>query len=164
MGLLEIKPHDRVLGIGFGPGAEIERAAKLAACGVVVGVDPSPTMLRQATSRNQRYIHEGRVELRRATMSAIPYPDASFDKAFGINCIQFSPDLLHDLGEIRRVLKPGGLAALAVQPLWKGASDDTAVEVGRDLRTAMTEAGFAGCRIEQRRIWPRTIVCVIGQR
>jgi ubiquinone/menaquinone biosynthesis C-methylase UbiE len=147
LSLLEINPQDRVLGIGFGPGAEIERAAKLAACGFVAGVDPSAVMLRQATRRNQRHIREGRVELRQATMSAIPYPDASFDKLFGINCIQFSRDLLHDLGEIRRVLKSGGLAALAVQPLWRRATDDSAVTIGRDLREAMIEAGFDKCRI-----------------
>jgi ubiquinone/menaquinone biosynthesis C-methylase UbiE len=95
-------------------------------------------------------------------MSAIPYPDSSFNKVFGINCIQFSPDLLHDLGEIRRVLKPGGLAALAVQPVWKEATDATAAEIGENLREAMVEAGFDGCRAEQRRVWPRMIVCVIG--
>jgi ubiquinone/menaquinone biosynthesis C-methylase UbiE len=164
LSLLQVQPQDRVLAVGFGPGVEIQRVAKLAPHGFVAGIDPSAVMLRHATRRNRRQIREGRVELRQATMSDIPYPDGSFDKVFGINCIQFSLDLLHDLGEIRRVLKPGGLAALAVQPLWKGASDDTAVELGWDLRAAMTEAGLAECRIEQRRTWPRMIVCAIGQK
>jgi ubiquinone/menaquinone biosynthesis C-methylase UbiE len=164
LNLLEVQPQDRVLGIGFGPGTEIKCVADRAARGFVAGVDPSEVMVRQASRRNRRHVRNGRVELRQASMSAMPYPDESFDKVFGINCIQFSRDLLHDLGEIRRVLKPGGMAALAVQPLWKGASDDTAEQIGRDLRAAMTEAGFARCRIEKRRVWPRMIVCVIGQR
>ena len=159
---LDVKLDDRVLEIGFGPGTEIQQAAKLATRGFVAGVDPSDVMLRQATRRNRRYIREGRVELRLASMSAIPYANCSFDKVFGINCIQFSPNLPHDLAEIRRVLKPPGLAALAVQPLWKGATDDTAVKIGRDLREAMIEAGFEPCRTEQKRLWPRMIVCVIG--
>lgn len=164
LNLLEVKPEDRVLGIGFGPGAEIARVAQFAKHGFVAGVDLSDVMLRQATRRNHRYIRERRVELTLASMSAIPYPDLSFDKVFGINCIQFSRDLVHDLGEIRRVLKLGGFAALAVQPLWKGATDNTAVKIGHDLREAMIEAGFDECRIEQKRVWPRMIVCVIGHR
>lgn len=162
LSLLDLKLDDRVLEIGFGPGTEIKRSAELAARGFVAGIDPSEVMLRQASRRNRRYIHDGRVELRRASMSAIPYPDGSFDKVFGINCIQFSSDLLHDLGEIRRVLKPGGLAALAVQPLWKGATNATAVEIGRKIREAMVETGFSECGIEQKRLWPRMIVCAIG--
>lgn len=160
--LLDVKPDDRVLEIGFGPGTEIQHVAKLAKRGFVAGIDPSDVMLRQAARRNRRYFRERRVELRLASMSAIPYADCSFDKVFGINCIQFSPDLTHDLGEIRRVLKPGGLTALAVQPLWKGATDDSAVKIGRDLREVMIEAGFDECRIEQKHVWPRMIVCVIG--
>lgn len=164
LSLLDVKPGDRVLEIGFGPGTEIQRVAQLAKRGFVAGIDPSEVMLRQASRRNHAYIREGRVELRLASMSAIRYPDGSFDKVFGINCIQFSPDLLHDLGEIHRVVKPGGLAALAVQPFWKGATDATAVEIGRNLCDAMVEAGFQGCRTEQRRVWPRMIVCAIGHR
>lgn len=104
--------------IGFGPGAEIERAAKLATCGFVAGIDPSPVMLRQATRRNQRYILEGRVELQRATMNAIPYPNTSFDKVFGINCIQFfsrpSPRFGRDSPrvETERACRSGNSAAL----------------------------------------------------
>ena len=120
LGLLDLRRDDRVLEIGFGPGTGIARVAKSVTRGCVAGIDPSEVMFRQESRRNRRLIREGRVELRLASMSSIPYPDSNFHKVFGINCIQFSPDLLHDLGEIRRVLKPGGLPALAVQPLWKG--------------------------------------------
>ena len=160
---LNVQPEDRVLGIGFGPGTEIEWVAKRATRGFVAGLDPSEVMLRQATRRCRRYIREGRVELRQGSMSAIPYPDRSFNKVFGINCIQFSPDLLHDLGEIQRVMKPEGIVVLAVQPLWKGAPDHTAVQIGTDLCEAMSQAGFKNCRLEQRRLWPRLIACAIGQ-
>lgn len=164
LSLLDAKPDDRVLEIGFGPGTEIGLVARLGKRGLVAGIDPSEVMLRQASRRNRAYIREGQVELRLASMSAIPYPDCSFDKAFGINCIQFSPDLLHDLAELRRVLKPGGLAVLAVQPLWKGATDATAVEIAGDLCQAMIGASFIECHIDQKRVWPRMIGCAIGHK
>jgi SAM-dependent methyltransferase len=97
-------------------------------------------------------------------MSAIPYPDCSFDKVFGTNSIQFSRNLLSDLDEIRRILRPGGLAAFSIQPMWKGSTDGKAVEIGSDLKDAMVEAGFGNCKIEQKRTWPRMIVCALGQR
>jgi ubiquinone/menaquinone biosynthesis C-methylase UbiE len=162
LSLLDVRPDDRVLEIGFGPGAAIGKVARLAERGLVAGIDPSEVMLRQASARHRHPIREGRVELNLAAMSAIPYGDCFFDKVFGVNSIQFSRDLPHDLGEIRRVLRPEGLALLAVQPLWKGADDATALEIGRDLRAAMAEAGFVRCSTEQKRIWPRMIVCAAG--
>jgi SAM-dependent methyltransferase len=117
LSLLNVKPDDRVLEIGFGPGTEMRRVAQLAKRGFVAGIDLSEVMLRQASRRNRGYIREGRVELRLASMSAIPYPDGSFDKVFGINCIQFSPDLLHvrrDSPRIEagRLSRTGGTASL----------------------------------------------------
>ena len=46
LGALEIKPHDRVLGIGFGPGAEIQRTAKLAVLPGLCAYYCSPGHLR----------------------------------------------------------------------------------------------------------------------
>jgi SAM-dependent methyltransferase len=86
----------------------VRHVAKLATRGFVAGIDPSEVMLRQASRRNRDYIRNKRVELKLASMSAIPYPDSCFDKVFGTNSIQFTRDLLSDLREICRVLRPGG--------------------------------------------------------
>ena len=163
LSLLEVKPEDRVLEIGFGPGAAIRDVARLATRGLVAGIDLSAVMLRQAGRCNRESIRQGRVELRQAGMSAIPYANGSFDKVFGTNSIQFSRDLVSDLAEIHRVLRPAGLAAFSIQPMWRGGTDAAAVQIGRDLKDAMTEAGFAGCRIEQKDTWPRRTVCVLGR-
>src|SRR5205823_13262293 len=102
-------------------------------------IDPSEVMLRQASCRNRDYIRAERVELKLASMSAIPYADRSFDKVFGTNSIQFSSDLFSDLGEVRRGLRSGGLAAFSVQPMWKGGTDATAVEIGSNLKDGILE-------------------------
>jgi ubiquinone/menaquinone biosynthesis C-methylase UbiE len=80
---LRLQPEDRVLEIGCGPGAAIHDVAKVAMRGFVAGIDPSDVMLRQAAHRNRRDIRRGRVELKLASMSAIPYGDATFDKVLG---------------------------------------------------------------------------------
>jgi len=61
--LLDLQPQDRVLEIGFGPGIGIQRAALLVSEGLVIGIDHSEVMLRQASKRNAAAIAQGRVEL-----------------------------------------------------------------------------------------------------
>lgn len=164
LGLLDIRQNDHVLEIGFGPGVEISRLAEMASRGFIAGIDLSESMLRQATGRNRELIAAGRVELKRASLSAIPYPDNRFDRVVGINSIQFSTDLIHDLFEIRRVLKPEGTVTLAVQPMWKGATDDTTHEVALRLRSAMTDAGFSDLTLFEKTIKPRPVACVTGTK
>ena len=48
--LLEIRPNDRVLEVGFGSGVLIQRVAAAAAC--VAGADLSQEMVEQARARN----------------------------------------------------------------------------------------------------------------
>ena len=55
-------------------------------------------------------------DLRSASMTNIPFPDGSFDCALAVSAMEFVDDIDRACTEIRRVLKPGGLVALAVQP------------------------------------------------
>lgn len=50
--LLGIKPTDRVIELGCGPGVAIAALASQASQGLVVGVDHSEVMIRQASRRN----------------------------------------------------------------------------------------------------------------
>ena len=51
----------------------------------------------------------GRLHVRAATATALPFPDDTFDAAFAsYGAIQFVGDLPRLLGEVRRVLRPGG--------------------------------------------------------
>ena len=112
---LALRPEDSVLEIGSGPGRALALAAARAAKGLVAGVDISEVMVAQARRRNRAAIREGRVELRQAGVSALPYADARFDKALAINSYYFWPQPESDLREVRRVLSPGGTLALGVR-------------------------------------------------
>ena len=160
--LLDLKSHERVLEIGFGPGTDIARASRAAA--FVAGVDHSEAMLRQASQRNRDAIRDGRVELKLGTAAKLPYPDAQFDCVFAINSAQFWKDLPKPLAEIARVLKPGGRVLLAVQPRNKGASEETARQVGFGLNKALTGAGFEDVYCEFREMRPVSTAAVLGRR
>jgi ubiquinone/menaquinone biosynthesis C-methylase UbiE len=160
--LLDLKPADRVLEIGFGSGADIARASATAA--FVAGVDHSDVMVRQAERRNAPAVREGRVDLQLGSAGQLPYPDSHFDKVFAINSAQFWKDITKPLDEIRRVLKPGGWLALAVQPRGKNATDETARQAGIGLSKALTAAGFEEVHCEFQQMRPVATVCVLGRR
>lgn len=80
--LLDIKPNDTVLEIGFGPGIAIGQMADLGLGRQICGIDYSPEMLQQATARNMEAIKSGRVDLRFGSVEHLPFRDNTFDKVF----------------------------------------------------------------------------------
>jgi len=110
-------PGGRFLDAGFGPGNLIALVLRdLGPDGFVGGVDLSADMVRMAGRLNAAAVREGRLDLRRGDVARLPWPDGSFDRASAVNTIYFWPDPLAGLGELRRVLKPGGLAGIALRP------------------------------------------------
>ena len=170
VGLLDIRPTDHVLEIGFGPGHAIRQVATLAAQGRVAGVDFSETMVRQARRRNAAAIATGRVELHQGEASALPYPDNSFDKAFATNVVYFWRDPAANLTEIKRVLKPGGRLALYViakEELAEYKLTQTGVYTlysGDELARLLAQAGFRHARFEIKAERFRTGICALAER
>lgn len=104
-----------VLEVGIGPGPTVSR---LSGGGRrVVGVDVSRRML--AAARTQLAAAQARVRLARATVLSLPFRAGQFDAVVGT----FVVDLLTDrelpvaLGEMTRVLSPGGRLVLGVMEL-----------------------------------------------
>jgi SAM-dependent methyltransferase len=157
--LLNVRPGDHVLEIGFGPGVDILRVSEAAEHGFVAGIDPSSAMVRQAKRRNSVAVEAGLVELLCAPAERIPYPAGSFDKVYAINSLQFC-DLPRALQEIHRVLKAGGLVAAAIQPRSPGATERTVDQVDVALQAGLRAAGFASLKRERKLMKPVSCVCV----
>jgi len=143
--LIEPREGDRILEIGFGPGVAIELLAQGGKPGRVAGIDVSDEMVGQANRRNAAAIARGLVD-------GLPYPDENFDKVLAINSMQAWPDALAGLREIRRVLRPGGLLALAFTP-HSGQKPE-------GLTDKLAAAGFADARLVRR----DELFCVLANR
>ncbi|MDB4894444.1 MAG: hypothetical protein JWN15_706 [Firmicutes bacterium] len=130
--LLNVRADDAILEIGFGPGVSIQLLARLAVRGRVTGVDPSPVMVRQATRRNAAAVRAGRVALQAGSVDALPFADAQFDKVLSVNNIMLWPGPHESLREVYRVLKPGGLLVIALNPRWAKNAGDVE-QMGREL-------------------------------
>jgi ubiquinone/menaquinone biosynthesis C-methylase UbiE len=161
---LDIQPDDRVLEIGFGPGLDIRRASSKAWNGFVAGIDISKVMLGQARHRNKRAIRSGKVELRLGSMDLpLPYPADSFSKVFAINSFQFWGEPDKALLEIKRVLKPGGQLLIAVQPMSKGATEQTALAISEKLQALFEKAGFKKVQVVVVPLRPTPVASVSGE-
>jgi ubiquinone/menaquinone biosynthesis C-methylase UbiE len=159
--LLDVRPNDRVLEIGFGPGLAIREISRAAQQGYVCGIDHSEVMLRQARKRNADGIRRGVVDLRLASVDALPAFDEPFDKILAVNAMMFWGEPVARMEELRRLLRPGGLIALAHQPRGPGASDEAAAARGKEIEAALARAGFAELRIETLHLKP-AVVCALG--
>lgn len=168
--LLDVRPTDHVLEIGFAHGKAIEMSAGLARQGFVAGVDLTETAIRIASRTNERFIRDGKVELKIGSVSAIPYEDGRFDKVCTVNTVYFWPRPNDDLREIRRVIKEGGRLVLAFRGKegsprfgpWGPALNRDDVE---QLATRVRNAGFRDVRVETRRFPGRpTGVAIVAAR
>jgi len=160
--LLDIRPSDRILEIGFGPGVAIALASRLAPNGVVAGVDHSSVMVRQAARRNATGLREGRIDLREGTAGNLPDFDGLFDKIFTINSIHFWTEPIASLRQLRARLKPGGVIAVTLQPRSRTATETTATALAEELVLNLERAGFHACRVETKAARPASIICALG--
>ena len=94
----EVAPK-RVLEVGGGPGELAERIASELGCEVVM-LDISPRMVELAIDRG--------VDAHVGDVQSIPFEDSSFDCAVAAWMLFHVPDIDRGLGELARVLRPGG--------------------------------------------------------
>src|SRR5829696_10196461 len=121
--LLDVQPDDRVLEVGFGPGLAIRQFSRLAIDGYVCGIDHSELMLRRAKRLNAEGVRRGVVDLRLGSVEDLPAFDEPFDKILAVNATMFWREPVARLAQLRRLLRSGGLIAVAHQPRGPGASD-----------------------------------------
>lgn len=119
---LSIAPDARILDVGCGGGQTVRTLASLAPQGTVAGVDHAPASVATARVVNSTLIEAGRVDIQQASVSALPFASETFDLAVAIETHYYWPDLLEDLREIRRVLKPGGRLTIVAESFDRGGA------------------------------------------
>jgi len=161
--LLDLRPQDCVLEIGFGPGVGIRMLSDRATEGAVYGVDHSPLMARAAFRRNRGAVEAGLVDLRVASAARLPTFDRSLDKVLDVNTFQFWDDPIAVLVELKRLMNPGGVVAIAHQPRSADAVRQDAIDAGARIAESLATAGFCEVKIEMREMKPVPTVCVLGR-
>lgn len=115
---LHLEPGHKVLDLGCGEGRHAI-TAWLEAPVQVVGLDLSARDLATAADRATEFQapdESGRRALGwvRGSGLTLPFADATFDRVICAEVLEHIPDYRSVLGEIERVLKPGGILAVSV--------------------------------------------------
>lgn len=101
-----------VLDVGCGTGVVAVTAARRGAR--VVGLDLTPALLARA--RENAAIAQVDIEWHEGDAESLPFPDASFDVVLSQFGHIFAPRPDVAIGEMLRILKPGGIVAFSTWP------------------------------------------------
>lgn len=169
---LSIEKDFTVLDVGCGGGRTIQKLAATATGGLICGVDYAKGSVAASRAKNARLIDAGRVAIQRASVSQLPFTDNTFDVVTAVETQYYWPDLVEDMREILRVLKPGGTLAVMVESYKGGRNEILHAPVMSLLRSTrmsvheqkklFTMAGYAGVVVfeEHQKSW----LCAIGEK
>lgn len=143
--------HVLELGCGGGINMEFYAPARIASFS---GLDPSPELLEM--SRAAAQAHGMAADIRGGVGEAMPFDDAQFDTVVTTFTLCSVQEQAAVLGEIRRVLKPGGTALFLehgrapddgvakwqrrIEPVWKRIGGNC--HLTRPISDAYADAGF----------------------
>ncbi len=156
---LDVRAGQTVLDLGCGPGTDLGAlASAVTSTGTVIGVDHDPRMVDTA---RERTAGDGVVDVRNGDVHELPLADGIADRARTDRVLQHVADPARALGEIRRVLRPGGRLVMG-EPDWSTLAIDHPdptlthaytrhvtdkvvrnAEIGRQLTRLATGAGFS---------------------
>jgi len=106
--ILAPKPGERVLEVGPGTGYYALHAARWIRPGGTLDVLDLQQEMLDHTERRARDLGVTNIVPSRGDARALPYADGTFDAAYLVVVLGEVPDQDAALGELRRVLKPGG--------------------------------------------------------
>lgn len=155
--LARIQPGEQVLDVGCGTGTlALEVKPRVGATGRVAGIDPGTRQIARARSKaTRRHLP---IDFQIGVIEQLPFPDQTFDVVFSTLMMHHLPAGLkrQGLGEIARVLKPGGRLIIADFKRKKERQGRAArFHAGgsglQELAALVKEAGFSQVETEEMR-------------
>src|SRR5262245_43347071 len=137
---VSIEKRFTILDVGCGGGRTIQKLAAIATEGMLYGVDYAKGSVAASRGKNAQLIKAGRVEIWQASVSQLPFPDNKFDLVTAVETQYYWPDLVKDMREILRVLKPGGTLTIIAETYKGGRYDALKGSVMKLLRSTHLSA------------------------
>lgn len=106
-----LEPNHRVLDVGCGPGSITFGLARLVPDGEVVGIDANSDQLENARAKASE-LGLSNITFSAGDVYGLDFSDSSFDAVFENGVLMHLSKQEHGLGEMKRVLRPGGMIAL----------------------------------------------------
>lgn len=163
----------RVLEAGCGVGAQTVHLAARSPQASIVAVDRSAESLAEAGRRTEQASPGAQVTWRQADVHELPFSGGEFDHVFVCFLLEHLSAPLHALGELRRVLRPGGTltviegdhgsvlfhpdsayarAVVDAQTRLQALAGGDA-HIGRRLQPLLTDAGYGEVVVRPRTVY-----------
>ena len=149
---MRLSPGDAALDVGCGPGSDTLALAELVGpAGRVEGIDHDAAMVAEADRRAAEVGVSARVRHHQGDAYALPFADATFHAARSERLFLHLDQPERAVGEMARVVRPGG-RVVVVDTDWGTRSVDTPeVELERRIARVLTETclanGYSGRRL-----------------
>jgi arsenite methyltransferase len=106
MQALNLKAGERAMEFGCGAGLYAYEAAQfVGSSGDIRAIDISEDQVAMAQSRCKEFEH---VTVQTADLAELPFKADRYDAVWGVQVLEYVPDLGSALSEVHRVLRPGG--------------------------------------------------------
>jgi ubiquinone/menaquinone biosynthesis C-methylase UbiE len=169
---LSIRKRDTILDIGCGGGGTVYKLAKIVTNGKIYGIDFSDESVMVSRMTNKQFVQMGRVEIQQSSVSCLPFSDNMFDLVTAVNTHNYWPDLVSDMQEILRVLKPSG-KLIIIGSMCEGGKYDKRnkkyselVEIAfpsvNELRDIFLNVGYSEVQMYEK--YNRSWMCGIGRK
>jgi SAM-dependent methyltransferase len=127
---MTIQEGDSVLDVGCGTGVLSLAIAEKTGASKIVGIDLSQGFIDYARGKSK----DPRLAFEQGDAQKLPHANDSFDRSMAMLVIQFVPDKLKAIAEMKRVTKPGGAIGTA---LWDAAAGMSPNQSLWDAATAL---------------------------
>ena len=138
-----LEAGETVLDVGCGTGSLTFALAARLGLKAIEAIDYEAQFVAAVRERNT----DPRINVRQADAVALPFANGAFDRALSLLVLQFVSDAGRAAGEMRRVVRPGGIAAAAVWDTYGGMPQqrmiwDTAAAIDPSAATGRARAAF----------------------
>jgi ubiquinone/menaquinone biosynthesis C-methylase UbiE len=160
-----LAPDDVVVDVGCGGGEAVRVAAERAVRGSVIGVDPTPAMIRIATEQTRDHSCAARVCFLEGPAEKLPLESGSARVVLAINSLHHWDDPDLGLREVMRVLAPGGRFFIGDEETESGDWSHAEGELSDPayLRLLVERHGFEVVRTS-RHVDPETVLLLMEAR
>ena len=164
---LQLNEDAKVLDIGCGGGANVERLISMHPKGYIYGLDYSIDSVMVSRKKNTANLGK-HCDIIHGSVSKLPFEEELFDGVTAFETVYFWPDIENDFAEVYRVLKPGGTFLICNElndpndTTWPDRVDGMHIYNSDQLETLLDGAGFAIEKILKHN--SRQWLCVLAKK
>ena len=160
--LMKLQSDSRVLEVGCGPGLALAQCAEQISDGIVVGLDHSPIMIKQAQRRVLKAGQAMKVTLHVGDIERLQDWRSTFDRIYSLNVIQFIPNRAAYFQAVLNALDTNGKCFTTYQPRLDTDDPNGAMAMADEIATLMQSSGFQKIDCTEIAAGPTPAICVSG--